>query len=125
MNKQIINSILLFSLYFFTCISNAADADDILIKTVDENNKTLQAQIFKWWFSDDPDEKNILPCDQDSCSEWVIKDDINSPITVYAHFAQVKSNDEYCWDWYEGKAGIQNHQKVTTLTLSYTETVCK
>ncbi len=125
LNKLIINSVLVFSISCNLNISYAAEENYLFVRTVDENNHSMEAEIFKWWFSNDPETKITLACKQKACSEWEIKENIDSPVTVYAHSTKVRKDDDSCWDWYEGEVEIQIHQKAILLNLPYKETVCK
>ena len=105
--------------------SSSEEMHFLLLKTVDEDNHPIKAEIVKWWFSDLPEKKKTLVCKQSTCSEWGIRDKISKPVTIYALASKVKKNDPYCWDWFEGKSENQVDQKEITLTLTYTTTVCK
>ena len=116
---------LAFIFSFAVVSANADEINSVLIKTVDENNQPIQAEIVKWCFSDDPDKKKILECKQGNCSEWLIQNKKSQVIDVYAFASKVKKGDPYCWDLFEGEAKNQADQKEIEVTLSYSSTVCK
>ena len=125
MNRLFIRAGLLF---VFACIASNASSDDIdflLVKTVDEENQPIKAEIVKWWTPDTPEKKNALICKRGVCSEWLIRGRIIKSVIIYAFASREKKNDPNCWEWFEGEAESQVDQKEITLTLSYTTTVCK
>ena len=110
------------------CTNDSSASDDgkpLIIRTVDENNQAMKAEIAKWWFSSNPETKFVLTCDKEVCSEWTLGVTITESVTVYAHAAQVKVDDEECWDFFEGEVEAQPQQKEIILTLSYKATACK
>lgn len=119
----------LFKLFilFVICSVNAysGEMNSLLIKTVDKNNQPINADIVKWWFSDDSSNKNTLECKQGNCSEWLIQDIKSQEINIYALASILKKDDPYCWDWFEGQAKREADQKEIIITLSYSTTVCK
>ena len=116
----------LFVLFIF-CSVNAysTEMNSLLIKTVDKNNQPMNAEIVKWWFSDDPNNKKTLECKQGNCTEWLIQDTKSREINIYALASIVKKDDPYCWDWFEAVAKSQANKKEIKMTLSYSSTVCK
>ncbi len=106
-------------------VSGASEAKELVIKTLDTKGRTISPEVVRWWLTDNPTNKNTLVCSRDNCSRITIPANSASPVTVYALASLVKENDKACWDLYEGKAETDVSQQQITLTLSYTETVCK
>lgn len=125
MNKLFVRAGLLF---VFVCIASKASSNNInnlLVKTVDEENQPIKAEIVKWWNPDTPEKKNALICKRGVCSEWLIRGRITEAVIIYAFASKEKKNDPHCWEWFEGEAENPVGQNDITLTLSYTTTVCK
>jgi hypothetical protein len=116
-----------FSLFVFCSVNvYSAGINSLLIKTVDENNQPINADIVKWWFSDELGDKKTLECKkQGNCSEWLIQDTKSQAINIYALASIVKKDDPLCWDWFEAEAKSHADQKELKITLSYSTTVCK
>lgn len=125
MIRIFVSAFLLLMLVCNAGVSNAEEMDFVSLKTVDEENQPIKAEIVKWWFTDLPEEKKTLSCEQGSCSEWLIPVQVSKSVTIYALASKVKKNDPYCWDWFEGEAEYQASLKEIILILSYTTTVCK
>lgn len=125
-HNRIVGMSLLILLFVYG-VSNAHSDQlhSLLVKTIDDENKPINAEIVNWWFFDEPDKKYTLQCKQKNCSQWLIRNNKPLVITIYALASKVKKNDPYCWEWFEGKAQNQIDQKELTITLSYTSTVCK
>jgi hypothetical protein len=97
----------------------------LLVKTVDHENRPINAETVSWWFVDNPDKKMTLHCKQSNCSEWLIRNKKPLEIIVYVFASKVRKNDPHCWDWFEGKAKNQIGQKELIITLLQSSTVCK
>ncbi len=116
----------LFILFlFYSANAYSIEMSSLLIKTVDNENQPIDAEIVNWWFADDSKNKKTLKCKQNNCSEWLIKDTKSTEINVYALASKVKMDDPYCWDFFEGKAESQVGQQELKIVLSYSSTVCK
>jgi hypothetical protein len=116
---------LAFIVLFGAVSANADEINYVSIKTIDENNQPIQAEIIKWCFSDTPHKKKILECKRANCSEWLIQKEKPQAIDIYAFASKIKKDDPYCWDLFKGEAKNQASQKEIEVTLTYSSTVCK
>lgn len=120
-------SLVIVTMILLSPLSGHTKADDnnsILIRIVDQNNQPVESQELDWWL-DDLTQKATLRCEQHSCSEWLIEEKFGTSSKLNFLVSKVRDDDKDCWDWFIGHAVIQPDQKELTITLSYSETVCK
>ena len=126
--RKILFILIFVCTYEFFHNATLANDSNMLIRTVDKDKNVLKAQIFKWWYSNDSENKHLLECAEEACSEWIIREEISGPVILYAQATIVKENDQFCWNGYEGTMEIEanaNLQQEFFLKLFYSNTVCK
>lgn len=123
--KPFLYTVLIILMCSNTQISQAGQRQSVIITTQDDKQQSIDADRVRWWFTNVPEDKQFLNCDNAPCSEWILDAEIDSEINVYAVASRTKQNDALCDDLYEGKASIQPGQTEATITLAYSVTVCK
>ncbi len=122
---KIVGKFFLILLFTYTDTVIGMEYSPVTIKTVDKTQTPFPAETLIWWYSDTPDTKHYLSCQQQDCTEWTINKQPLKAIGIHALSSRTRNEDPECSDIFEAKAEIPATKRLLTLILQQTATVCK
>lgn len=92
---------------------------------VDENDKAFNAEIVRWWYSGQRNNKVELKCVDGRCDERLLKQGWSGTIIVAADTTVVEPDDSSCWKLYSGEVLLDSPVQEIKIVMRYKNKICR
>ena len=115
---------MLVSFILFAENAYAIDSETRIV-FVDENDKAFNAEIVRWWYSGQRNNKVELKCVDDRCDERLLKQGRSDAIIIAANTTVVEPDDGSCWKLYYGEVLLDSPVQEIKIVMRYKNKICR
>ncbi len=101
------------------------ESKGLRIHTVDKNNNPFKVETVRWWPAGNVQTVHQLECNNGPCSEWILDEDVEGSIELYAAISNVTKADPECWEVYTGYLVVDLPVRDATIIITYANKACK